>query len=307
MDGVAVETVVVSGEDCADRAAAVRTLEAELRALSAPRRGAAVAAGGSAGWVVRVRIVRDGEGARLAHVASAEIVDDGGQVVARRTLTDRGKVCGPLLSAVGAWAQVVLDDEVARPEATKEPAIASVGDGPTPSLDLPRDEPTGRSREIEAGAMMYLRNDANVTGGFIGVSPFVTLGLGGRWMLRPSVAAGMATIPQQRSNGVHVALRGDLCHRVVGNYTDRRGIELDACGGGDVGYVEGIASDRTEFAAVRASVGPAMALRGQIGRDFGLEVRGMTGVNVVRGAIRGDAIAPVFVALAEVGASVRFR
>ena len=69
----------------------------------------------------------------------AVIVDDAGTIVAQRTLTDRNAhACVPLARAVGAWASLVLDAELARAKdddgSAPSPSATTAGGG---RLELP--------------------------------------------------------------------------------------------------------------------------------------------------------------------------
>jgi hypothetical protein len=167
------------------------------------------------------------------------------------------------------------------------------------------DIPPGRTYEI--GTMLFLRNGAAATGGIFGVAPFATMTFAERWVVRPSVGIGTSTsrVPPDQANNENLRSFGgrlDLCRRMPGNYIDHRGIEFDACAGGDTTYVW---SDLKE--AVRASIGPSAILRGEIGQNFGLEIRSMLGVNLARDGRGMGADLPPFVVALELGASVRFR
>ena len=164
--------------------------------------------------------------------------------------------------------------------------------------------PTGRTFEV--GTLLFLRNGAAATGGMFGVSPFVTVSFAERWVVRPSVMYGTSTsrVPPDQSNSENLFSLGgrlDICRRMPGNYIDHRGIEFDACMGGDAARVWS-----ARESVIRGSVGPSAVLRGEIGHNFGLEIRTMLGVNLSRTAVAGQELPP-FVAAAELGGSVRFR
>lgn len=267
----------------------------------------------------------------------AVIVDDAGNVVAQRTLTDRSaKVCLPLARAVGAWASLVLDSELARAKdddgSQPTPAVAPSG-APASSATstavetrAPRQdrdtgagtdgEPTPR-RSIELGTMGYLHNGLTYTGGFGGVSPFVTIEVAPSWVLRMALALGRSTGPiliseSQTATLSHVGGRADFCRRIPGNYIERRGIEADMCWGVEGGMVTsdptGTASAAAEAAggdAARLGLGPSATLRGELGAGIALEVRGLLGANLLTKPIRDEAAAPLVFAAAELGVSVR--
>jgi hypothetical protein len=125
------------------------------------------------------------------------------------------------------------------------------------------------------------------------------------WVLRPSLAIGTSTAPiaSNTPGGANVTYFGgriDFCRRIPGNYIDRRGLEVDLCGGGDGGVAASKIND-----VVRASLGTSVVLRGELGNNFGVETRMTVGANLLRGGLGEDA--PFFVAAGEVGGSVRFQ
>jgi hypothetical protein len=257
--------------------------------------------------------------------ADATIFDDAGSPVAQRSVSDRTtESCVALANAVSAWAQIVLDDELSRAhdEAQRAQAredqkrealpeqqpIRVIDSAPPNSEDLAsqaKATPGTPSRTFEVGTTLILRNGVASSGGIFGVSPFVTVGFSETWVLRPSVIVGTSTsrVPPDGSESANATLVGgrvDVCRRMPGNYIDHRGMEFDACVGGDVAYA---ASELDHV--LRASLGPSAILRGELGQNFGLEIRGMIGANLLRGGFGEDA--PFFVASAELGGSVRFR
>jgi hypothetical protein len=311
VDAAVVEVVIQVDADCLDRARAEADLAAALAGARGPRRSAEAASR----WRLDVKVAAAAPGVTSAE---ASIRDDTGRVVAERTVNGRTtKSCVALARAVGAWAQIVLDDELAGahesyraegPPGAGPPWVMPAGppasDGKSPT---PRPAPEGPSRgaPFEVGTTLFLRNGVASTGGIFGASPFVTIGVSRAFVVRPSLLVGTSTsrVPPDSSRSANLTALGgrlDFCRRMPGNYIDRRGIELDACAGADVAYV---ASDLRS--AVRASVGPSAILRGELGANFGLEIRGMLGANLARAGLGADA--PFFVAAAELGGSVRFR
>lgn len=240
-----------------------------------------------------------------AKSAEASIVDDDGAVVAQRTVTDRAaKGCVPLARAVGAWASLVLDDELARAhdeEARPEPVSAKAGApsiaSGSPASERAPDEPDRVSSPSSQGAFdvggaMYLRS-GDGSGGVTGFSPFVTFEVARSWLLRSALMLGGATSGR---GALHGGARLDLCRRIPGNYIERRGIELDVCAGAD----GALATDRPVV-----TVGPSMILRGEIGAGFAVELRGATGAVLVEGPFASPE-GPPLLAAGELGLSMRF-
>ncbi|WP_146646063.1 hypothetical protein [Labilithrix luteola] len=240
--------------------------------------------------------------------ASAMIVDDAGAVVAQRTVTDRSaRTCVPLARAVGAWASLVLDDEIDRtdePPAEPPPAVPSVPKIATssrvdagsvdsfPPLEGDSTSSTPKQRTVDIGATAFFRTEGPARYGVAGVAPFVSVKVSRSWHLRPGLAFGR-----------YFGARVDLCWRIPGNYIERRGLEFDLCGGVD----GGVASQGDELSA-RMSTGPSVILRGELAYGIALELRGVSGLNWIRPSGSSQAPTPSLLAMTgEVGLSMRFQ
>jgi hypothetical protein len=316
VDAVPIETVIVAEADCSDRVHAESMLASSLASARGPRRSNEK----DAHWRLSMNVAAAAPGVRSA---DARIADDTGRVVAERSVSDRTMgSCVALVRAVSAWAQIVLDDELVRaheeaerrerdaearlPPETRPIRMVRARESPV-SADESLAEPSAPDAQtFEVGSMLFLRNGAAATGGMFGVSPFVTVSFAEKWVVRPSIAYGTSTsrVPPDDSNSATLTSFGgrlDVCRRLPGNYIDRRGIEFDACMGGDATHVWSEHESK-----MRATVGPSAVLRGEIGQNFGLEIRSMVGVNLNRSAIGGQELPPL-VAAAELGGSVRFR
>ena len=318
VDLVPIETVIEAESSCADRARAEAILSASLASARGPRR----THDDAARWHLRMSVT---PGAAGTKAASARMTDDGGRIVADRAVTDKtAGSCVALARAVGAWAQIVLDDEVVReqseadrrereapppPPQTHEPAFpASAVQRPVDADDVTASEPrTSSTRTVDVGTMLFLRNGAARAGGMFGVSPFVAIGFGERWVLRPSVmyATSTSKVPPDQSNSApfnSIGGRLDLCGRVPGNYINHRGIELDLCMGGDAIHVWS-----RHGSVDRGSVGPSGTLRGELGGNVGVEFRTMVGLALNTRPISNEGPAPPFVTAFELGGSMRFE
>ena len=346
VDALAVEVVLESQADCGDLERARTALSEALVAARAPAHGgsrlrgtrptspspdARDRRGPSAGphWTMTMTVAPApaNVSARSQGTKSAEavIVDDAGTIVAQRTLSDRNaRACLPLARAVGAWASLVLDAELVRAKDEDGTLTTPSADDQGPAtmkapMRLVRTHPdadTGSSssgvpptspkeeRALEIGSMVYVRNGVLATGGMAGISPFVAVELANAWVLRPSLAFGRST---EGSVGMsHVGGRADICRRIPGNYTERRGIEADLCAGFEGGVLTSQTSPNAPGDSVgRAGFGPAATLRGELAGGFALEVRGLVGANFIQSALRGQAEAPLVFAAAELGVSVR--
>jgi hypothetical protein len=114
----------------------------------------------------------------------------------------------------------------------------------------------------------------------------------------------------------------DACRRIPGNYLERRGIQLDLCGGSDLGFVSIDAPSLPESTDKKApgltgrtlplfALGPGISLRGELGSDLSAELRGYAGWNVVRQSFvdaSGTEVEPsMFVARGELGLTWRLK
>lgn len=324
MDAVAVQVVVDPRAECADRDRARRALAEALAGARAPRNGGTRPGEASMDqWTLRMTVAREGK----ERVATATLSDDTGAPVARRTLGGGREAagCASLARAVGAWAALVLDDEASRaeerapappPEARERPVAPPLLDRGAPAvraMDSVRPERGARARRprlVDVGALAFLRNGVTSSGGVAGAAPFAVVELGPGFLLRPALGVGQGTDElsvggSKRSRLGFVGVRLDLCRRIPGNYLERRGLELDLCGGLDAGaaWVGGTPT-QSSAAAARLGAGPAVALRGELGAGFALEIRGAAGANLVRAPLAG-ASAPLLALSSELGVSWR--
>lgn len=329
VDAVPIDTIVEVRAACPDADRAGADLTGALARVNAPRRQP----GSEARWTVTLRITNEASGPS----ARATIVDDAGDRVAERTLSvSHNATCVPLAQAVGVWASMVLDDEMARAKDREEakgsvrvtaPSSTAASSAPSPAAGasskapVARAEPIARTateveedevapentertelgghRIVEIGLGGYARSTGD--GGVAGGAPFVSVEVAPRWFLRSSAGYGRAT------RLAHLFLRGDVCRRHPGNYWPRRGLELDACAGADVAYLEAW-DDRdghhVDASAPRVTLGPSVILRGELGAEVALELRGIAGVNVLGGSLLSPPQSPLM-ASAELGVSWR--
>jgi len=156
--------------------------------------------------------------------------------------------------------------------------------------------------------MVYLRNGLMTTGGVAGLSPFVTVELTPSWVLRPALFFGRSTERITTHSGdegsvlSHLGARTDICRRIPGNYTERRGLEADLCAGVEAGIVT--PTTVVNQKAGRVGAGPAVSMRGELGGGVALELRALLGANLVQYA---SVATPLVFGSAELGVSVRFR
>jgi hypothetical protein len=264
-------------------------------------------------WVVAMRI--DGTTPGVLH-GEGEITNDAGAAVGHRVFTGKPGDCRGLASAVGIWASLALDAELkrprpvetsegqddARPPAPGATAVMSAdmpgGDDatdappgvappgappervePPPPADLPvpvsAAEKASRSEDdhmVEIGASGFLMTGSG-GGLLVGASPFALVEVSKGIFLRPSIAIG-GTVPGQEPGVTLFATRFDGCLRVAGVYTNLQGMQLDLCGGADLGVL--VADHSFPYMAV----GPSIDLRGELGGDLAIILRGLFGFNV---------------------------
>ena len=258
-------------------------------------------------WVVTLRI--DAPAPDVLH-AEGDITDDGGAAVGHRAFSGKpGGDCRGLARAIGVWASLVLDSEMKRPRtvaaATADPSpppghddgsdaepsglpggkapstVVASADGQTsawPSSPQPGEKPPRReeSRALEVGAGGFLMTG---TGGgvLLGASPFLLIEVSKGVFLRPALVFG-ESLPATDSVAVALAAtRLDACLRFTGLYTNLHGMQLDVCGGSDVGVLSQQGGGVLPYAAF----GPSMDLQGELGGDLAVILRGLVSVNAV--------------------------
>ena len=230
---------------CSDRDRAGETLKASLSSERAPAKD----------WTVTVRVQRDGP-SRLR--ATGDITDQAGISVAQRDLSEGSTECAGIAKAMGVWASLVLDAEVERtqvpatesvpsmgaaPPGTVVAAPASAGAWPAPAAPEPPSaehdwymhHEEGRTLELGAGVFLMTGTGG---GALAGPSAFVVVEVGHGLFLRPSAAFGQSLNslpPSDIRSATWGAGRIDACLRLPGLYARRRGMQLDLCGGTDVG------------------------------------------------------------------------
>lgn len=317
-----IDVVLEASSSCSDPSRAEKLLSSALATVRGPRRSE----GAENHWQLTVQIASVAPGIKAADAA---ILDEQGTIVAERSISERtAESCVGLARAVGAWAQIVIDDALVREH---DAVDRRAGDPSFPPAEVPSTDtipielrparaaapgpefedserpPAAKSDGFEVGSMLFLRNGAAATGGIFGVTSFLTVSIASQWIVRPAVMYGTSTsrAPPDPSNSANVSLLGgriDVCRRIPGNYIDHRGIEVDVCIGGDAASVWSV-----HQSVARGSIGPSAVVRGELSHGIGIEIRPLLGVNVNRARFAGGSELPPFVAGAEVGASVRFR
>jgi hypothetical protein len=270
---------------CADGRRADEMLRQELARAQAPGHA----------WLVAMRVQETSPGALRA---DGEITDSAGSTIGHREFTGKASDCTGLARAVGVWASLVLDDEIRHPRPapnTSESTPASPGshggtgapptrkvEPPAPTdpqpdipLPLPPDEKASRrdeQRTVELGLGTFLMATSD-TGVLIGATPFVVVEVAKGVFIRPAVALAGNVLSGPAT--MWAAARLDGCFRVAGQYTSRRGIQLDLCAGMDAGALDDTARTRPYVA-----IGPSLDLRGELGGDFAVILRGLGEVSI---------------------------
>jgi hypothetical protein len=318
--------VVESRASCASTERAEDVLHDALGAARAPGHA----------WTVSMRVQPTADHALHAE---GEITDGLGLRVADRLLSVPAGDCRGLARAVGIWASMVLEQEVARrrsvvggsPAAAAAPAAKSAEDPKTPIVSLTTESQSGDSlwpapapvekpipegewylhhehdekRTLEIGVASFLMTGAT-NGAMAGGSPYAIIEAGDGVFLRPSAAVG-ETLTALNSPPIQHAMliagRFDACLRVPGLYSQNRGIQLDLCGGTDFGYVNDDTDDKT-YAFV--SVGPSFDLRGELGSSLSAAIRTVTGFNVTGMAV-DPALQPLWSGRLELAFSWKVR
>jgi hypothetical protein len=318
--------VVESRASCASAERAEELLHGALGASRAPGHA----------WTVTMRIQPTAEHALHAE---GEITDGLGLRVADRLLSVPAGDCNGLARAVGVWASLVLEQELARRRsvvggAASSSSFAAAATTPSPaalatttaaesqSTDslwpapavVEKHIPEGEwylhheyddSRTLEIGVAGFLMSGAGA-GAMAGASPYAIIEAGHGVFLRPALALG-ETITALNSPPIEHALlvagRFDACLRVPGLYTRDRGIQLDLCGGTDFGFLD----DSTDSEIVPLiSVGPSLDLRGELGRSLSAAIRAVTGLNVTS-ETRGPVYQPLWSGRLELAFSWKVR
>ena len=283
LDVPAVPTIVLERPaPCADANRAEELLKRALAPALAPR-GA---------WTVTARFSRSGGSISV----EGEITDEVDAPVAHRVITEPGSECSSLARAVGVWAALVLDAEVDKAEqAAAEPPPPPP---PPPVNPPPQEKPapehplplttSANDRSLELGATILIM-DGEGSGVLAGPALLVIAEVGRGWFLRPSVFVGRSL--QTLSEDVYATLVGarvDACGRIHGFYIDRHGIQLDLCGGAEIGFQHFDAPSTYMSSPTPGlptlpllALGPSASLRGELGAGLALVLRGTVELNIL--------------------------
>jgi hypothetical protein len=317
------QVVIVEAAPCRDAAGARAELVTSLAPATAP--------GGS--WQVKVQFTRSGK----QLTGRGDVVNAQGVSVATRSIATRGSECTSLARGIAVWASLVLDLEVERARAAAPDVIPDVPpDDPGAAQTTSLWPTTAPAEPVPPEASTFLRHGASQRTVELGLETFVMGGTASGVVvgptaygvfetshgifLRPTLLAGHS-IGQLTAvaPGTFVGSRFDACFRLPGMYLDERGIQLDLCGGGELGFLRvdsGVVphgapgTDPTPTQAFLA-VGPSLDLRGELGSSLSAVLRGVADANLLGDSVAlangGTATSSLLVWRAEVGLSWRLR
>jgi hypothetical protein len=162
------------------------------------------------------------------------------------------------------------------------PFVSRPGQPEAPSWASPSQNNDERA-PLEFGVGTFMMSGGGA-GGYIGITPFLMADVGQGVFLRPSVALGgsMATnVPS-----TWAAARLDTCMRLPGRYAVRGGLQLDLCGGADVGFSYVASGTQAGTPATGQTfpyvdVGPSVDLRAEVGK-LAVTLRAIGGIDVAR-------------------------
>ena len=183
-------------------------------------------------------------------------------------------------------------------------------------------------RSLELGVSSFLMGGTGA-GALAGPALYAVIEVGDGIFLRPTLAFGRTLEELKPSGDVYGTwgiTRFDTCLRIPGFYRDRRGMQLDTCAGADVGFLH---FDQSSANAVSTSdagppsraaartipflaFGPSLGLRGELGSELAVELRGVLGLNVIRETFQDPAFGsrvdpPLLGGRVELGLSWRVR
>ncbi len=270
-----------------DRAAHGLRAEAEISDRSgAPVAHRAIAGnaadcGGLARAVgVWASLVLDSE-LRRANAVAMDAQPDGGSVGPTRATPVRE--AGNVAADAGV-AGAASDASSAAAAGSAEVPVAwpapAADEKPSPEHDWYLHHDEGRNLELGAGVFLMTGTGG---GALAGPTAFAVVEAGHGIFLRPALAFGQSLTslpPSDLASSTWAATRFDACIRVPGLYTRHHGMQLDLCGGSDLGFTTVQAAQSTTLPYL--DLGPSIALRGELGSRLAAVLRMVAGVNLLR-------------------------
>ncbi len=301
--------VVESHASCSNAERVEELLGSALEAARAPGHA----------WTVTMRVQPT---AAHALRAEGEIDDENGFRIADRVLSVPAGDCRGLARAVGVWASLVLDVELAHARSQAQAKIVSpvavaaasessesLWPAPAPTVKAPPESDWylhhDDARTFEVGVAAFLMAGAGA-GAMAGASPYLIIEAGQGVFLRPSLAIGQTLAPLNQPpivSALWMEGRFDTCLRIPGLYTQDRGMQLDMCGGTDFGFLSVASADVT---VPYVSLGPSLDLRGELGSVLSASIRGGAGLNVTSGTT-GPVFQPLWSGRLELALSWKIK
>ncbi len=303
MDAEPPRIVFESPSPCRDADRAEKLLRDALSSSRAP----------GSGWLVTMRVERDAQ----KHLKATGKIEDGdGVSVADRSLDGEGSECAGLAKAVGVWAGLVLDSRVQAAASLEQPSPAQPAspvsgtaapappatavapsttaeagwpapaqpEAKTPEHDWYLHHDAGQGRTFELGAGTFLMTGTS-GGALAGPTVFAVIEAGNGVFLRPAVAFGASLTslpPSDVKSSMWGAARMDACLRLPGLYTRHKGMQLDLCGGTDLGVTTVTLDPGGTTTLPYWALGPSIDLRGELAGNFSAVLRMVAGIEVLR-------------------------
>jgi hypothetical protein len=147
----------------------------------------------------------------------------------------------------------------------------------------PSEKPEYEMPALELGAGAFFMAGGG-SGSYAGVTPFLVDEIASGVFLRPSVLVGGSLATNVSST--FFGGRLDVCARLPGRYASRNGIQLDLCGGPDVGVSFVSAgtlpgNPPSDKALPYVNLGPSVDLHGEVG-SLAVLLRGVVGINIAQ-------------------------
>jgi hypothetical protein len=158
----------------------------------------------------------------------------------------------------------------------------TAGEPPEDRADRDGSPHRDEARALELGAGVFLMTGTG-GGALAGPTAFAVVEASHGIFLRPALAYGQSlnSVPGSDVRGATwMTARFDGCLRVPGLYTRRHGMQLDLCGGTEVGFTSIAGGPSTTLPYL--DIGPSLDLRGELGSSLSAVVRLVTGINVLR-------------------------
>jgi hypothetical protein len=161
--------------------------------------------------------------------------------------------------------------------------VAPLPAAATESVVPPAERPEYEMPALELGLGAFFMAGGGA-GSYVGVTPFLVDEIAHGVFLRPSIAVGGSLATEVSST--FAAGRIDTCARLPGRYASRNGLQVDLCGGPDVGvsYISAgtlPGNPPSSKTLPYVNLGPSIDLHGEVD-NLALLLRGVAGINIAR-------------------------